>query len=234
MLSLRKAFLTLGLLSCVSVAQAALIELNTDQFSVTYNDDTQYKQGFLSGSLDTVYFQPNTLYALSGGSPASTQALLQLTLTIKSGYTFAGLSFSERGDYFLFGGGAVDVAASVQAFNAASSASTLLNLSPGSPLSQIGGSTAWELTGNISPAGLDSPQTLIVTLDNTLFASAPVGSLGFIQKTYAGFRVLTQPAGSGPAVVPEPASGLLLLIGALAAWLVGGRRRVLFRGRSSI
>lgn len=230
MLSLRKAFLILGLLSFASVAEASLIELDGDHFTAKYEstDTGLYKQGFLSGSLDTVYFQPNTFAAFSGGSRVSTRALLELTFTIDPGYSFAGLFFSERGDYFLFGAGAVDVAARVRAVNEDGSASTLLDLFPDSPHSQTGGSTAWELFGNIPSAGLGSPRTFVVSLDNTLSASASPGSLGFIQKTYAGFRVLTQ-----PAAVPEPASGLLLLAGASAALLVGNRRRVLFRGRSS-
>lgn len=224
MLLLRKTILGLGLLALTNAALAAPITLNGAHFTATYDDALTgvYKQGFISGSLDTVYFQPNTFSALSGGGQTSTQAALQLSFTIDPGYSFAGLSFTERGDYFLFGGGAADVAASVQAVNPASSASTLLSLSPGSPLSQTGGSTAWQLAGTIAPAGLGSPQTFVVTLDNTLFASASAGSLGFIQKTYTGFQVLTQPV----AAVPEPASGLLLLAGASAAALVGWRRRV--------
>lgn len=231
MLSHRKAFLILGLLSIANAAEASLIELDGDGFIVKYESSLTgpYNQGLLSGSLDTVYFQPTTFYALSGGSPASTQGLLQLTFTIDAGYTFAGLTFAERGDYFLFGGGAVNVAASVQAVNAANSASALLSLAPGSPLSQTGGSTAWALTGSISPVGLGSPQTLVVYLDNTLTANAAPGSLGFIQKTYAGFQVLTR-----PAPVPEPSSGSLLLAGLLAALLAGGRRRVRVRSKSTI
>ncbi|MHB1085031.1 MAG: PEP-CTERM sorting domain-containing protein [Thiobacillus sp.] len=225
MMSLRKAFLILGLFSVASAAEASLVVLNGNHFTASY-ESTQtglYDQGLLSGSQDTVYFQPTTFSALSGGSPASTQGLLQLTFTIDTGYTFAGLSFAERGDYFLFGNGSVDVAASVQAVNAASSASTLLSLAPGSLLSQ-GGSTPWALTGSISPVGLGSPQTLVVTLDNTLTANAAPGSLGFIQKTYAGFQVLTR-----PVPVPEPSSGSLLLAGLLAALLVGGGRNVRVR-----
>ncbi|MHB1214980.1 MAG: PEP-CTERM sorting domain-containing protein [Thiobacillus sp.] len=223
MLSFHKAFLTLGLLACVPVAQASPITLNADHFSVTY-DDVQaglYKQGSLSGSLDTVYFQPNTFAALSGGNAVSTPALLQLTFSINPGYAFTGFNFTERGDYFLFGGGAVNVAASVQAVNAATSASTILDLAPGLPLTQTGRSTSWELTGTLSTLGLGSPQTLVVNLDNSLFASASTSGLGFIQKTYAGFQVMTEPVVS----VPEPASWALLLAGVMAAVLVGGRRR---------
>jgi hypothetical protein len=221
MLSPRKAFLTLGLLSFAAVAQATPIVVAGDHFSVTY-DDAQaglYKAGFLSGSQDTVYFQPNTLMALSGGNPASTQASLQLTLTIDPGYSFAGLSFTERGDYFLLGGGGVNVASSVQLLNPDTSASAVLNLAPGAPLGQTISSTPWELTGSFSPLGLDAPQTLLITLDNTLFASVLPGGIGFIQKTYAGFRISTEQV----AAVPEPSSWALVLAGMMAALLVGRR-----------
>jgi len=221
MFSFSKAFLALGLLSVANLAQAAIIELNADHFSVSY-DDAQagpYKQGLLSGSLDTVYFQPNTFSALSGGSQASTQASLQLTFTLDPGYTFAGFTFTERGDYFLFGQGAVNAVAGVQAVNADTLASVLLNLAAGTALDQTGASAPWELSGNLTLPGLGAPHTLLVTLDNTLFADAPVGSLGFIQKTYVGFRVLTE-----PAAVPEPSALALLLAGMMAALLVGRRR----------
>lgn len=228
MLKLRKAFLVLGLLSIVSVAEASPIVLTGDHFTVTY-ESTQtglYQQGFVAGSLDTVYFQPNSFTAFSSGGPVSTQGLLNLTFTIDSGYTFAGLLFTERGNYFLRNGGAVNVVTSVQQAN---SASTLLSLAPGSPLASIGRSTPWELTGAVSLLSLGAQQTLAITLDNTLFASSSGPGLGFIQKTYAGFQVMTRPA--APASVPEPSSVALVLIGMAAAVLIGRRRvRIPLRG----
>ena len=222
MLSLRNAVLSAGLLSCITLAQAAPITLDADHFSVTYDDAAVglYKEGLLSGSLDTIYFRPNTFSALSGGAATSTLASLQLTLTVDPGYAFSGLTYTERGDYFLFGSGAVDVAASVQAANAATAGSVILNLAPGMPLAQSGGSTPWELAGDLSLGGLGTPQTVLITLDNELFASASNGGLGFIQKTYVGFRVATE-----AVAVPEPTSGALFLAAAIAALLAGRRRR---------
>jgi hypothetical protein len=221
MLSLQKLLLGLGLLAVAHASPAALITLDAERFSVTY-DDAQagpYGQGFLSGSLDTIYFQPSTFSALSGGSPAITPASLQLSFTINPGYTFAGLNFAERGDYFLFGTGTVGVDAAIQAVNADTAASAMLNPASTVPLDVTGNSTQWEVTGSLL-AGLGVPQTLLLTLDNELFASAPVGELSFIQKTYVGFQVVAvaQP-------VPEPSSWALLLAGMLAA-LLAGRRRV--------
>lgn len=229
MFLLRKAFLVLGLLSIVSVAEASPIVLAGDHFTVTYESSQTglYKQGFMAGSLDTVYFQPNAFAALSRGSQVSTQGLLNLTFTINTGYTFAGLSFTERGDYFLRNGGAVNVMSSVQQAN---STSTLLSLAPGSPLSSVGRSTPWELTGAVSLLNLGAQQTLTITLDNTLFANSSGPGLGFIQKTYAGFQVMTRPA-PPPASVPEPSSVALVLIGMAAAVLIGRRRvRIPLRG----
>lgn len=226
MLCIRHLLLGLGLFAAANLAQATPITLAGDHFSVTY-DDAQvglYKQGYVAGSQDTVYFLPTRLAAFSGGSPVTAQAGLQLTLTINPGYTFAGLAFTEWGDYFLSGGGAVDVDASVQVLNPGTQAAGVLALSPASPLSQAGSSTHWELSGLLAPTGLDA-QTLLINFDN-LLTSAPVNGIGFIQKTYVGFRVLTE-----PARVPEPASGALLLAGVLAALLVRHGRR-LARARS--
>lgn len=223
MLSFPKAFLALGLLSLANVSQAALIELNADHFSVTYDNALtgSYKQGVLSGSQDTVYFQPNTFSAFSAGAPAGKQGSLQLEFTIDPGYVFTGLTFTERGSYFLSGGGSVNITSSVQAANQATADLVLLDLAPGSPLAQTG-SHFWEISGSLSLLSLGTPQTVRITLDTELF-STPVNGLGFIQNTYAGFRITTAAA---PAAVPEPASWALVLIGLMAATFAGmGRRR---------
>lgn len=226
MLPFRKVLSSLGLLAIAGVAQAAPIILNGDHFTVSYESSQAglYGQGALSGSLNTLYFQPTALAALSGGTPASTQAPLQLTFSINPGYAFAGFTFTERGDYFLFGAGAVNVAASVEAENTATSTSTLLSLTSGSSLTRTGAATPWQLTGSLSAQGLGLPQTLLVTLDNSLLADAASGNLAFIQKTYAGFNVATVAA---PAAVPEPSSWALLFAGMLAALLTGVRRRTM-------
>jgi hypothetical protein len=218
-----KAILALGLLSLVSVAQAAIIEIKADHFSVTY-DDAQvglYKQGLLSGSQDTVYFQPTTFSAFSAGAPAGNQSTLQLEFNIDPGYVFTGLTFTGRGSYFLSGGGSVNVTSSVKAANPATADFVLLDLAPGSPLAQTG-SHFWEISGALSLLGLGAPQTVKITLDTELF-STPVNGMGFIQNTYAGFQITTAAA---PAAVPEPASWALILIGLMAAMFAGmGRRR---------
>lgn len=222
MLPLKKIGLGLGLLVVAHASSAALITLNADRFSVTY-DDAQtglYGQGFLSGSLDTLYFQPSAFSALSGGGPASTLASLQLSFTINPGYTFAGLNFAESGHYFLFGSGTVGVDGSLQAVNADTAASVILSLAPGVPPDVPGNSISWEATGSFG-SGLGVPQTLLITLDNELLANAPAGELSFIQKTYVGFQVV---AVAEPASVPEPSSWVLLLVGMLAALLAGSRR----------
>lgn len=204
-------------------AQAGVITLNGDHFSVSYDEalvDPLYKTALLSGSQDTVYFLPTKLAAVSGGAPVSRQAALQFTLAIDPGYSFAGIDFVENGSYFLSQGGAVGANASVWATNADTLATATLNLA--SPvLGAVGGSTAWTLAGLLGPGGLDAPQTLAISFDNTLH-SEPSSGIGFIQSTYVGFRVLTLPPAQS---VPEP-SGLALLVGGALAALAVRRRRL--------
>lgn len=226
MLSLRKAFLTLGLLSVASVAQAAPIVLQADHFSVSY-DDTQlglYGAGAVSG--DTVFFLPTSFTAFSGvaGRAVSTRALFELTFIADPGYAFSGLSFTERGDYLLFGGGGVNVVAGVEAVNASTGASASAILTPGAPLNVPGLPTHnWQLEWGLALQSLGSPQSLQVTLDNELFASTPTAGMGFIEKKFAGFELTVEPV----AAVPEPAGWTLLLAGMMAALLAGCRRRML-------
>lgn len=222
MQSIRQIVLGLGLLAAANLAQAALITLDGDHFSVTY-DDAQvglYNQGQLSGSLDTVYFLPTTFVAVTGGAPATTQAVLQFTLNIDPGYSFAGLGFAENGNYFLSGGGLVRAAANLQAVNPDTLANATLALSSDDALTRIGATTSWALAGLLGPAGLDSPQTLQITLDNAL-TSEPSQGVGLIRKTYVGFRIETR-----ANAVPEPSALALMLGGVLAAVLAGRRRRL--------
>lgn len=227
MMHFHSILLGLGLLAATSLTQAAPITVNGDHFSVTY-DNAQtglYGPGYMSGSLDTVYFQPTAFTAFSGGSPVKTSASLQFMLVIDAGYHLDGLEFSEWGNYFLSNAGMTNVAASVQVLDTDTLAVSTLALAPGSSLDQSGGSIDWALFGLIAPPSSAS-QVLQVTLDNEL-TSAPVGGIGFIQQAYTGFKVLavadpTVPVPL-PASVPEPSSWALLLVGALAAGLAGRR-----------
>lgn len=228
MLSLRKAFLAFGLLSCVSLAQAAIITLNADHFSVSYDDAGLYGHGSLSGSGDTIFFTPTQFKTSSGSGPAGVSSALVLTFIIDPGYAFTGLSYLESGDYFLLGGAAVDVAASVNAENTATLASSSLTLSPGVALDIVTSfanfhTTDWLLEGDLSLLGLGAPNTLQITLENELIADTPATGFGFIEKKYVGLSIIAEPA-LPPGAVPEPASWTLLLAGMMAALLVGRRR----------
>lgn len=232
MLLIRKVFLAISLLAAATTSLAAPILLDGDHFTVTYDDASVglYGSGALSGPGDTVFFVPSAFTAFSGvaGGATTTRSILQLSFVADPGYVFTGLSFIERGDYLLFGGGNVNVGASITAENTDTAAIVALNLSPASPLVLLGVPTHnWDLAGSLSLLGLDAPQSLQITLDNTLFASTPTAGAGFIEKKFVGFRLLTEP-GLPPGAVPEPASWALLLIGMLAALLAGGRRRVGF------
>jgi hypothetical protein len=234
MLLIRKALLALSLLVVGTTAFAAPIMLDGNHFTVAYDDASAgiYGAGAMSGPGDTVFFVPSAFTAFSGvaGGAASTHATLQLSFIADPGYVFTGLAFTERGDYLLFGGGSVNVGASIEAENTATAASTVFNLSPAVPLVLLGAPTHnWDLTGDFSLLGLGALQTLQITLDNSLFASTPTAGAGFIEKKFVGFRLLTE-AALPPGAVPEPASWALLLIGMMAALLVGGRRRVRVSG----
>lgn len=213
-----KALLALGLLSCASLVQAGPITLYAEHFSVTYDDALVglYKQGALSGSQDTVYFQSSSFKAMSPGGQSEPGVQLLLTLEIKPGYVFSGLSFTERGNYYLSGGGAVGVETDITLTDLATMDSVALNLASDS-LNVQQGLTLWELGGTLGPVGQGATQMLEIKLDSTLFSSAPTG-LAFIQNTYAGFQIMTE-----PAAVPEPSSLVLVLAGILAATLAGRR-----------
>lgn len=214
----------LACLASADLAQSApLTSFNGDHFSVTY-DSTQtgiYGPGYLSGSLDTFYFQPTVFTAFSAGSPVLTSASLQFTLVMDAGYRLGGLEFNEWGNYFLSNAGMTKVAADVQVHDTNMLTASTLGLQSGLSLDQSGSSVNWALSGLIAPPSTAS-QILQITLNNDL-TSAPVGGIGFIQKSYTGFKVLAV-AVADPMAVPEPSSWTLVLAGALAASLVGRRR----------
>lgn len=220
MLSFPKALLALGLLSCASLVQATPIRSDVGHFSVTYAASADpadpFKQAFLSGSQDTVYFQSSSFKAMSPGGQSEPGVQLLLTLEIDPGYVFSGLSFTERGNYYLSGGGAVGVETGITLTDLATMDSVALNLATDS-LNVQQGLTLWELGGTLGPVGQGAPQTLEIRLDSTLLSSAPTG-LAFIQNTYVGFQIMTK-----PAAVPEPSSLALVLAGILAATLAGRR-----------
>jgi hypothetical protein len=224
MLSLYKnkmlSLVALGLAALtVQPVQAAPIVLDGDHFTVTYDTNQlgPYAPGLVSGSQDTVYFQSATFKATAPSGQGASSVLLQLTLNIDPGYAFAGLSFTERGNYYLSGNGAVNVETDITLSNAATLDSVVLGLAAGSQFDALQSLTPWELGGTLGAAGLGAPQTLLITLDTTLFASASAG-IAFVQNTYAGLQILTK-----PAAVPEPASLALMVAGMLAALLVGRR-----------
>lgn len=220
MLPIRKSVIGFGLVLASGFAQAGIITLAGDHFTVSYDEalvDPLYTTALLSGSQDTVYFLPTEFAAVTGGGATSTTAALQFTLTIHPGYSFAGIQFAESGDYFLSDGGFVGASASLQATSLDTLATVLLGLA--SPaFGVVGGSTPWALSGLLGAGGLGAPQTLTVDFENTLHAE-PSSGIAFIQKTYVGFRVLTE-----PNAVPEPSGLALLLGGGLAAWAVRRRR----------
>lgn len=219
--------LGMSLLAASSLGQAAPLTLDGDRFSVSYDSQTGlYGPGYMSGSLDTFYFQPTTFTAFSGGSPTSTSASLQFTLVIDAGYRLSGLEFNEWGTYFLSGGGTANVAANVHVLDTQTMAISALGLTPSTLLDQSGGSVEWALSGLLAPPSATS-QILQITLNNELFGT-PEEGIVFVRKAYSGFKVLTEAI--PPAAVPEPSGWALLLVGALAAGLARRRRSPGHRG----
>ena len=214
-----KALLALGLLSCVSLVQATPIRSEVGHFSVTYAAPTDpadpFKLAFLSGSQDTVYFQSSSFKAMTPGGQSEPGVQLLLTLEIDPGYVFSGLSFTERGNYYLSGGGEVGVETVITLTDLATNNFVALNLASDS-LNVQRDLTFWYLDGTLGPVGQGASQTLEIKLDSTLSSSAPTG-LAFIQNTYVGFQIMTV------AAVPEPSSLALVLAGILAATLAGRR-----------
>lgn len=208
-----------GLLVAASLAQAAIVTLDGDHFTVSFDTSElgPYSGGHVSGSQDTVYFESTSFEALAPGGSGEPGVFLQLTLTIDQGYSFAGLSFVEYGNYYLFGDGSVRVRTGVTLANPAALDSVMLGLDTGTSLDALETLTPWQLSGAFGPGGLGDSQTLLITLDTTLFADATAGG-AFIQNSYAGFQVLTE-----SSAVPEPSSLVLVLAGMLAATLVGRR-----------
>lgn len=208
-----------ALLALGGVAQAAPITLYGNGFSLSYDDARTglYGAGALSGSQDTLYFQPTAFSAFSAGGAVSVAAPLQFTISIAPGYRLGGLVLTERGNYFLSGGGAVDALSIVDLIDAATPALSFLDLFPAQPLTRAGSTVDWEMSGQLLPPG-GVGQIFLVDFESVI-GSAPVNGIGFIQKNYVGFRVLTE-----AHAVPEPA-GLALLMAGAAAWWAGRRRR---------
>jgi len=221
MLSTRKIWMGLGLLAFAHASSAAPITLYGNGFSVSY-DTAQtglFGTGALSGSLDTLYFQPTSFAAVSNGPEVSTSSSLEFTLTLDAGYRLNGIVLTERGNYTLNNGGLVDVSAILGVTDNDTLGATILNLAPAQPLNQVGRtSITWAMSGLLA-APASTAQVFTVRLDDTLIAD-PTSGIGFIRKNYAGFGIV-----AAPVAVPEPSALALLLAGAGAALWAGRRRQ---------
>lgn len=211
----------IGVMSA-SVCSAAMITLNGNHFSVTYDDSLVglYGNPSLLGG-DTIVFTPTNFKVSSTGAQVTQSAGLSLSLMAHSGYVLTDLSIQEGGDYYRMGGGLVNVGGSLSATNLSNNSAAMLALVPSAPLSAVTSllsfrTTNWDMIGNLSLLGLGGVANLGVDLNNTLTASA-TGGIGFIEKKFVGLRIAAQ-QGTPPAAVPEPGSLMLLAAGLLAAW----------------
>lgn len=217
----KKIWMGLGLLAFANASSAAPITLYGNGFSLTY-DTAQtglFGAGALSGSLDTLYFQPTRFAAVSNGPEVSTSSSLDFTLSLDPGYRLNGIVLTERGNYTLNNGGLVDVSATLGLTANDTLGATILNLAPALPLNQVGRiSITWDMSGLLA-APASTAQVFTVTLNDTLIAD-PTSGIGFIRKNYAGFSIM-----AAPVAVPEPSALALLLVGAGAALWARRRRQ---------
>ncbi len=205
---------------------------------------------------DELDFNPTSFAASATGAGGVdvTDGLLQFEVKARPGYVIDEITFSERGDYTLVGGGGAGTFASVQAavfgeilevsgieLAAAIRFQGNLTFTPsdgdfdlatdGVAVARIfHGSIAFDLQAVLDAAGVTGEVTRVgFALDNTLVATSEFGTSAFIAKKDHGGAAV------GVAVVtdvPEPQPGELLALAALLLFVTSGRMR--FRGTLAV
>jgi len=212
-------------------AQAALVNLEGDNFFFTYDDALLGLYGTPVVTGNTVFFQPTDFYSWSWSylSSSLTRGTVNLTVTPKNGDGVLGISLDERGDYFLDaapGQAMVSVLGTLRVFNEeAPGTQRVAGIQTGT-LNQFGADAMREWQGtaflDMAQGSFDSHGILHVTIENVLRAKVMPGSglafgpEAFIEKKYVALTV-------SPA--PEVEQWAMMLVGLGLVGMVAVRRR---------
>lgn len=174
---------------------------------------------------NTLFFTPTDFDAQSAGGAGSgfdlTKQTANVRVTVRDGYTFDNVKLAERGDYLLLGtGAAVYVGGQLRVFDLAAPATDrTAAILPAMPLTTTGFPTRnWSASAMVGVADWTGAKSLNVTLENILVASSMPGSLGFVEKKFAGLDIAVTP-------VPEAETYAMMLAGLGLLGLMAARRR---------
>ncbi len=207
---------------------AAIVYLAGDTVDFYY-DDAQPGMavyGSLSVVGDAIFATPDQFLAESYGGVSNTSALGTVTVVAKPGYAFSAINVAIEGDYRLTGAGAsVGVAGNLTIEDSANPATTEALVMSNSGLGINDGLThLWSASGSfdLSTAQWNGVNSIELSLETILNASAGSGEYAFIQNKFAGGGMVTIET----AVIPVPAALWLMATGLLA--LVGVARKKSF------
>lgn len=192
-------------------------------------DDAQpglFGQPRVSG--DTLYFTPSGFDSLSlnGAGFALANATMNITVTARNGWSFAGMGLAERGDYMLLGAGsAADVAGQIRVFDLAHPLTDLtadIRASAPRDLPGIPTHNNWHADVALDLDEWGDARAVNVTVESLLLASTgAASSLAFVEKKFVGltpFMVAVTP-------VPEAETGAMMMAGLGLVGLMAMRRR---------
>ncbi|MFZ5574893.1 MAG: FxDxF family PEP-CTERM protein [Pseudomonadota bacterium] len=207
-------------------ASAAPVTLAGTNVDFSFDDALLGLFGSPGVSGNTLFFTPSSFDAQSAGGAGSgfdlTKQTINVRVTVRDGFLFDKVKLAERGDYLLLGTGAtVHVGGQLRTFDVTTPATErTAAILPAAPLTMTGFPTHnWDAGAMINVNDWMSAKTLNVTLENILVASSVSGSLGFVEKKFAGLDIAVTP-------VPEAETYAMMLAGLGLVGLMAARRRV--------